>query len=147
MSSGGVTIRPARASDFEDIVALWSAAGLDAKHQGRDSRESFRFQLTRFSTTYLVAHDEDRLIGVVLGTHDWRKGWINRLAVHPVRRRAGVARQLIEACERAFRDLGIEIFAALVERHNTVSATVFQRTGYKDDIPVHYFHKRLGPEV
>lgn len=87
------------------------------------------------------------MIGVVLGTHDWRKGWINRLAVHPDRRRRGIARKLIEACEQAFLDLGIEIFAALVESDNEVSTAIFRRTGYKMDIPVHYFHKRLGPEV
>ena len=147
MSSTGVTIRPARASDYDEIVALWSAAGLDARHQGRDKRESFVSQLAHFSNTYLVAFEDGRMIGVVLGTHDWRKGWINRLAVHPDRRRRGVARKLIEACERGFLDLGIEIFAALIETDNDVSTAIFQRTGYKMDIPVHYFHKRLKPEV
>ena len=87
------------------------------------------------------------MIGVVMGTHDWRKGGINRLAVHPDRRRRGIARKLIEACEQAFLDLNIEIFAGLVETDNEVSRVIFQRTGYKMDIPVHYFHKRLRPEV
>lgn len=147
MSSSSVTIRPARASDYDEMIALWSAAGLDSRCHGRDKRESFVFQLGHFSSTYLVAQEDGRMIGVVLGTHDWRKGWINRLAVHPDRRRRGVARKLIETCEEAFLDLGIEIFAALVETDNEVSTAIFQRTGYKTDIPVHYFHKRLSPEV
>ena len=143
----GIHIRPARPDDWEAIRLLWTDAGLSVRPAGRDRPGDFPRQLAAFATTYLVAEIRGRLVGVVFGTHDQRKGWINRLAVHPTVRRRGVARRLIDACERGFVDLGIEIFASLVEQENTVSAALFDAAGYKRDIPVHYFHKRLRPEV
>jgi len=70
-------------------------------------------------------------MGTVLGTHDSRKGWINRLAVHPAHRRRGLARRLVRACERALRARRIEMFCALIETDNVASEAVFRSLGYK----------------
>jgi ribosomal protein S18 acetylase RimI-like enzyme len=91
--------------------------------------------------------DGDRLVGVVLGSHDGRKGWINRLAVRPEYRRRGVALRLIAACEEAIRAHGIEIVCALVEEPNTASRAVFTHAGFADGVPVRYFRKLSRPGV
>jgi len=142
-----IEIRPARARDYDAIVALWRDAGLDARCEGRDTREAFIRQLDVFPSTYLVAEHRSAIVGVVFGTHDHRKGWINRLAVHPSMQRRGIARRLLDECEQGLRAAGIEIFAALVEEGNERSVRTFDRSGYLRDIPVHYFHRRLRPEV
>ncbi|MBU4189834.1 MAG: GNAT family N-acetyltransferase [Candidatus Thermoplasmatota archaeon] len=46
------------------------------------------------------------LIGVVVGSDDGRKGWINRLAVDLKHRKKGVARVLINAVEDALKKIG-----------------------------------------
>ena len=142
-----VVIRQAAPEDYDAIVELWRDAGLSVRTAGRDGRKAYLQQLPRFATLYLVAEAAGRMVGVVLGTHDVRKGWINRLAVQPGHRRMGIAQELIAACERAMIELGIEIFAALVEDDNEVSVQTFERAGYKRDIPVHYLHKRLREDV
>ncbi len=83
----------------------------------------------------------ERIVGVALGTHDGRKGWINRLAVQPDHRRQGIAAALVTACDTAIRGHGIGIVAALVESDNTASAAFFEALGYRADVPVHYFRK------
>ena len=114
---------------------------------GRDSQGSFREQIEHFGTLFLVAESPGGVVGVLLGSHDFRKGWINRIAVDPDHRRHGVASRLMDACEGAFQALGIDIYAALVEINNEPSARLFERAGYRRDIPVHYFHKRLRSDV
>ena len=86
-------------------------------------------------------------VGVVLGSHDERKGWINRLAVMPEYRRRGIALSLADACDAAIRADGIEIVAALVEVNNDSSAALLEKLGYAADIPVTYYRKRAHPEV
>ena len=141
------SIRGARPDDYEPIKAVWAAAGLQARIRGRESREAFLYQLEQFPDLYLVAVDGARIIGMVFGSHDHRKGWINRLAVLPEYRRRGVAAALVRACDEAIRAQGIEIVAALVESHNLESANLLEKLGYRADVPVRYYRKLSHPEA
>ena len=87
------------------------------------------------------------MVGAILGTHDGRKGWINRLAVAPDQRRLGIAQKLVGAVEQRLIDLGIEIFACQIEDWNETSMTVFDRLGYTRHADIIYFTKRLRPDV
>lgn len=142
-----ITIRPAKADDYNRLRALWSAAGLSIRPTGRDSREAWIAQLAHFPTLYLVAEADGGIVGSVLGTHDWRKGWINRLVVHPDCRRCGLGKRLIATCESALVELGIEIHAALIEEGNDVSVAFFEKAGYVADVPVHYYRKRVREDI
>ena len=142
-----VPIRPAREEDYDQIVEVWTASGLPVRLSGREGPEAFSRQLEEFPGLLLVATDGDRVVGVVLGSHDHRKGWINRLAVIPSYRRRGVAAALLSACEAAIRAEGIEIFAALVEPENGPSCALFRRAGYRTDVAVEYFRKLSRPDV
>lgn len=141
------TIRPATADDYERIVSLWTLNGMNPEIQGRESKSAFLQQLEQFPDLYLVATVGERIVGVVLGTHDGRKGWINRLAVHPDHQRRGIAAALVTACDTAIRARGIGIVAALVEADNAASAALFKALGYRDDVPVRYFRKLGGPSA
>jgi len=83
------------------------------------------------------------LIGVVLVTHDGRKGWINRLAVLPAHRRHGYAARLVAGAERILHEQGITVIAVLIETGNDTSLSLFQKLGYAE-LPggIHYVSKR-----
>lgn len=138
-------IRCATIEDYDHIVELWRASRLSVCLEGRESEAAFARQLEGLSDMYLVATDGDRIVGVVLGSHDHRKGWINRLAVLPEYRRRGIAAALVSACEAAIRRHGIEIVAVLIEPHNALSATVFENLGYRNDVAARYYRKLSRP--
>jgi ribosomal protein S18 acetylase RimI-like enzyme len=140
-------IRPARDEDYKEIVSVWKASGLPFSPTGRESREAFAVQLQHFPTSYLVAEFGGRIIGVILGTHDRRKGWINRLAVVPEHRRRGVAGKLLASCEAAIHAQGIEIIGALIEPENEDSSVFFERSGYLNDVPARYYRKRQRRDI
>lgn len=115
--------------------------------RGRESEGAFRRQIARFPDLYLAATDGDRIVGVVLGSHDHRKGWINRVAVLPEYQRRGVAASLVTACDEAIRAGGIEIVSALVEQGNNASYALFEKLGYQSDVPVRYYRKLSHPDA
>lgn len=136
-----IVIRPVRAEDYEALVELWTVCGSGIEPAGREAKDAFLHQLSRFPDLFLVAVEEERVIGVVLGTHDERKGWISRLAVHPDYRRRGIAARLVSCCDTAIRRQGIGLVAALVETPNSASAAVFRKAGFSDEVSVLYFRK------
>ena len=119
-----------------EIIDLWQRAGLHIRPDGRDSLAAFAAQMATGVQTPIGLRDGERLVAVVLATHDGRKGWINRLAVDLDYRRQGLATRLIRLCEDHFHALGIDIWAALIEDWNEASLALFRQAGYAlaDDI-------------
>jgi ribosomal protein S18 acetylase RimI-like enzyme len=88
-----------------------------------------------------------RLVGAVLGTHDGRKGWINRLTVAPAYRHRGIAARLVAEVEKRLRRTGIAIISALIEDGNQTSMQAFARLGYEERRDIVYFVKRRRADI
>jgi ribosomal protein S18 acetylase RimI-like enzyme len=146
-SASAYRIRRAGPEDYRDIVEVWRKSGLSVRPMGRESEAAFQGQLEQFAELYLVAADGDRIVGVILGSHDHRKGWINRLAVLPAYRGYGVASALVAACEKALSGVGIEIIGALIEPANLASCALFEKLGYRNDVPARYYRKLARPDI
>jgi ribosomal protein S18 acetylase RimI-like enzyme len=135
------------ASHHTEIVELWQRAGLHIRPTGRDSAAAFARQMATGVQTPIGLRAGPRLVGVVLATHDSRKGWINRLAVDPDYRRQGLGTRLIRLAEEHFRSLGIEIWAALIEEWNEASLALFRSAGYDLADNIVYASRRQGADV
>lgn len=139
-------LRHLTADDYDAMIRLWKEAGLESvRLQGRDSHDAFAAQLAS-GQRVIGLEDAGQLIGAVLVTHDTRKGWINRLAIHPDHRRKGYASELIAAAEGELREMGFHIFAVLIEADNNASQELFAREGYEAHHIV-YMSKRNSNDV
>ncbi len=141
-----VTIRPLRLSDYGAMIHVFDVCGLNPRLRGRDSRRDIAAQLRSRSNVYLGAFDGARLVGTVFGTHDTRKGWINRLAVLPEYQGRGIAQRLVRAAERGLRARGMRMFAALIDSENAVSRSLFSKLGYTTQ-DILYYRRKLREEV
>jgi ribosomal protein S18 acetylase RimI-like enzyme len=137
-------IRELGIADYEALLALWQASSLHTlRPHGRDSRAAIARQLATGVMTVLGLEVDAALVGAVLVTHDSRKGWINRLTVHPLHRRRGYGSLLVAGAERVLRDLGITVIAVLIEADNDASLSLFRSAGYAETFGgVHYLSKR-----
>jgi len=125
------------------VIALWQRAGLPFEPEGRDSFHAIAQQLQTAGHLMFVAEAHGQVVGTAFGSHDGRKGWINRLAVDPRHRRQGLAQQLIAKAEEALARDGIIIVAALVEAPNEPSLKLFRKLGYEERRDIIYFRKFL----
>jgi ribosomal protein S18 acetylase RimI-like enzyme len=141
-----ISIRRFDIHDYEEVIRLWRLVKLPLKPKGRDRLENIKREISNPDINlFLVAVSEGNLIGSIVGTHDGRKGWINRLAVHPDFQRRGIARQLVRKVEDYLSKNGIDITACLIEGYNRDSMTFFQKIGYHKHEDVRYFSKRKYP--
>jgi len=140
-------IRALRVDDYDRLIDLWKAAGLEHKPRGRDRRICIEQEMAGPSSVFLVAEEKGEMIGAVLGTHDGRKGWINRLAVAPAHRRRGVGQALVDAAEERLVAIGIRIVTCLIEDWNTESMAFFEGIGYVEHRECVYYSKRMEPDV
>jgi predicted N-acetyltransferase YhbS len=142
-----MVIREIREDELEVMTEVWEKAGLPYRPVGRDSMESLRYQRKRDPDLFLGAFIERRFVGVVIASDDGRKGWINRLAVLPDFRGAGIGTALVEAGEQALRKRGRGVFSILIEGENPSSERLFLRHGYRSEDHIRYFAKRDSEEI
>jgi ribosomal protein S18 acetylase RimI-like enzyme len=145
MKSHDIFIRQLKPEDYDSIVSFWSDVNLPFRPKGRDSYEKVIEQIRSGNTLFLVAEINGRIVGTILGTHDGRKGWINRLAVDSEFRRKSIATRLVSEVENWFEESGLEIFACIIERNNVISVELFDKLGY-GEWDGRYFSKRKSSE-
>jgi len=140
-------IREMRSDDYHALVELWEAARLPYHPEGRDSEVRILKELGTPMSLFLVAESEGLMVGSLLGTSDGRKGWVNRLAVHPRWQRKGIALALLKEMERRFDERGILVLCALIQDDNPSSKRFFEGAGYEEDRGAIYYSKRKSKEV
>ena len=145
--ASSVIIRKMKMQDYEPVIALWKEGGIPYRPRGRDSKLHIAQQLRQHTSLYYVAEYEGTIIGAILGTHDGRKGWINRLVVASAYRKKGIAKCLVQEIEQHLTAMGIDIIAALIEDWNKVSENVFERLGYTKHPDILYYSKRKNIKV
>ncbi len=139
-------IRRATKEDIDIIIDIWEKSGLPIRPKGRDAPENLSKQLNEPNLWILVAEESGEIVGVVLVTHDARKGWINRLAIKSSRTREGIATKLLQAAEKSLYEMGIEVIALLIKDDNLASRDFFEKENYQYSKEIAYYSKRLDPD-
>jgi ribosomal protein S18 acetylase RimI-like enzyme len=133
-------LRPLRPDDLDAALALWART----EHLGAVPRAEVELLLAHDPELVLVAvADDGALAGVVLGSFDGRRGWINRLAVDPTVRRRGVGRALVAEVERRLQERGCPQVNLLVFDGNRAGRALWEELGYTALEEVALYSRRL----
>lgn len=116
-------------NDYESVIDLWKLAGL--KLSRSDTYEGLKIKLKRDPDLFFVMEEEKRIIGVVMGSFDGRRGWINHLAVHPEYQGRNLGQQIIDELQRRFKKIGCEKINLLIELSNENVQSFYEKQGFK----------------
>jgi ribosomal protein S18 acetylase RimI-like enzyme len=137
-------VRPYRSTDRSAVVALWQECGLT--RPWNDPVKDITRKLGVQPEWFLVGTEGDELIASVMAGYDGHRGWVNYLAVAPVHRGHGHARQLMQRVEQLLLSAGVPKINLLVRSTNADVIEFYRRLGYAQDDAV-CLGKRLIPDV
>jgi ribosomal protein S18 acetylase RimI-like enzyme len=124
------TIRRAREQDIEQVVSLWSAAG--SAETVTDTRDGVLGLLDADPEALLVVEsDGGEIVGSLIAAWDGWRASFYRLAVHPDRRRQGLATALLREGERRLQARGAARFTAIVTDDDLDAMGFWTATGYE----------------
>ncbi|PZW29390.1 ribosomal protein S18 acetylase RimI-like enzyme [Thermosporothrix hazakensis] len=124
-------IRGFRLQDYDAVVALWKECGLLLS--ASDTPEGMARKLERDADLFLVVEEEHRLLGVIMGCYDGRRGWINHLAVAPAAQGRGIGSILLQEVEQRLLAKGCDKVNLLIEPENADVQQFYLRAGYQRD--------------
>lgn len=131
-----MTIRPMTEQDTEPVIALWYRTPNMALNNVDDTPEGVVRFLRRNPGLSFVAEQEGEIVGVILGGHDGRRGYIYHTSVEPHLRSQGIGSALAQACINAIRREGIAKMGVVLFAKNEKGSRFWQRQGFnkRDDL-------------
>lgn len=142
-----ILIRDFIIDDYDAVTQFWNLSESEYHPRGRDARERIAREIKGDNAIFLLAESKGRIVGTIFCTHDGRKGWMNRLAVHPEIQRSGLGSTLIQEGEKRLRDKGIRVIAAMIWESNHPSRRLFEKEGYVLRRDALYYVKKDFPEI
>jgi ribosomal protein S18 acetylase RimI-like enzyme len=123
------TIRSATEADIESVLRLWAAAGGPATVGS--TREGLSLLIATDRDGLLLLESGEELIGSLIAGWDGWRGSFYRIAVHPERRRQGLATALLREGERRLRERGALRLTAIVADDDPAAVGFWRAAGYR----------------
>src|SRR5690606_2643409 len=134
--------RAATAADLDAVLAFWKVAAEGTSIS--DDRTGVERLVARDPEALILAEQDGELAGTVIAGFDGWRCHLYRLAVHPERRRQGVASALLAAAEERFTALGGRRADAMVLRDNATAHRAWRAAGYGPEERWRRWVKPLG---
>ena len=123
-------------TDYEKVYALWMSCKNMGFNDIDDSKEGIARFLERNPNTSFVAIENDELLGIILGGHDGRRGYIYHMSVAENQRKKGIGSSLVKKCLESFKNEKISKVALLVFKYNETGNAFWEKQGFilREDI-------------
>jgi len=116
--------------DYAAAYALWEDSGPGVRVGMSDTRAEIAKKLQRDPELALVAEEDGRLIGTVIGGYDGRRGMVYHLAVAETRRGRGVGQKLMAELEARLKAKGCLKYYLLVTPQNRQVIEFYEQLGW-----------------
>ena len=124
-------IRQFNIEDKDRVIRLWRDCNLVVPWN--DPEKDIQRKLDAGSELFLVGELDGLLVASVMGGYDGHRGWVNYLAVDPVFRKRGFARELMAEMELRLVAAGCPKINLLVRETNRDVIDFYQSLGYAVD--------------
>jgi ribosomal protein S18 acetylase RimI-like enzyme len=130
-------------NDYDRALTLWKNSGEGIGLGASDQPQEIFKKLQRDPDLFLVACDDDHLVGTVIGGFDGRRGMVYHLAVDENYRHQGLGSLLMAEIERRLRTKGCIKAYLMVKNGNSNAYNFYEKNGWNEMKLVQLFGKNL----
>jgi len=125
-------MRPFEMRDYPAVLELWQEGAPGITLRPSDEPAEVARKLKRDPDLFLVAEEDNQIVGVIMGAWDGRRGWIHHLAVKKEWRNQGVGSTLLGEVEKRLKAKGCLKVNLMVLRENVDAQRLYARLGYQE---------------
>ena len=114
---------------YDEVIQLWRNAGLGVSSS--DSKGEVEKMLNRNPDLFLIGILKDKVVAVVMGAFDGRRGYVHHLAIDPTYQRQGYGTKIMTKLNETFRQKGIHKIHLFIEKHNKEVIDFYKNLGWE----------------
>ena len=126
-------------NDYDEVYQLWNSSPGVGLRSMDDSREGIERFIRRNPTTNFVAVENNSIVGVVLGGHDGRRGYLYHVCVEQSHRQKSIGRLLIQHVIDAMKVEQISRLALFCLRDNNLGNQFWNSLGWTERTDLYCF--------
>ena len=139
-----MTVRTMTIEDFDQVHALWMTISGFAIRSIDDSREGVERFLRRNPTTSVVAEEDGKIVGSILGGHDGRRGCLYHVCVHKDYRMRGIGKAMVVYAMNALKAEEISKVSLIAFTRNDIGNAFWNRIGWTRRLDLNYYDFTLN---
>ena len=114
---------------YDEVIQLWRNAGLGVSSS--DSKGEVEKMLIRNPDLFLIGTLKDKVVAVVMGAFDGRRGYVHHLAVDPAYQKKGNGKEIMNALSEKSRQKGIHKIHLFIESRNKEVVDFYRNLGWE----------------
>jgi len=113
---------------YEDVVDIWKRTGISITSS--DTKEEVNVMLNKNPDLSLIAKIDEKIIGVVMGGFDGRRGYVHHLAIDPKYQKKGYGKLLMNELIERFQKKRVHKVHLFIEKHNKDVIAFYNKLGW-----------------
>jgi ribosomal protein S18 acetylase RimI-like enzyme len=119
---------------YNDIVELWKRAGIGVGSS--DTKDGAAAVLERNPDLFLIGKEKEKVVAVVIGAFDGRRGYVHHLAVDPNYQKNGYGKAIMDDLIERFREKKVHKIHLFIEKQTNEVINFYSKLGWeiRDDL-------------
>ena len=119
---------------YVEVITLWRKAGISVGSS--DTKEELEKMYQRNPQLFLIGKINKKIVGVVMGGFDGRRGYLHHLAIDPDYQKRGYGKIMMDALLGKFRKMGVHKIHLFIEKYNKEVVKFYSNSGWeiRDDL-------------
>jgi len=119
---------------YHKVVELWKKAGIGVGSS--DTKGEIAGVLNRNPDLFLIGKEDGKIVAVVIGAFDGRRGYVHHLAVDPDYQKKGYGKKIMDELIEQFRKKKVHKIHLFIEKINPEVVNFYRNLGWnvRDDL-------------